>query len=353
MTRDYYAVLGVPRDASQEEIRAARRARLREAHPDANPGDPTAAERFDLICKAGEVLAHPERRRLYDDSLRGFTRGDAPGARMKCRTCDGSGAIGFIVCGWCEGLGRTGMGFTNRCADCEGTGRLPDPCFRCDGKGWRYTTPPPRRPAEEKPRPEPPPSGRTFYEVLGVAQDASAARISEAYRDIVRAEGKPIPERVKSAYRRIGDPRRRAGYDRGLGLPTKGRADDVDVHVSPRLARQGAASHAFTVPDRELCPNCEGVGRILLPCGNCQGRGYWRWGGAATRCDACRGRGTDERACFRCALSGWVDAARTVTCRIPSGAAENSRITVRDDLLGVATLRLRLALVPEFARRDR
>ncbi|MFD0687289.1 DnaJ domain-containing protein [Actinomadura fibrosa] len=346
--RDYYAVLGVPPDASAEQIRTARRSRLREAHPDANPGDPGAAERFDFICKVCEVLGDPERRRIYDQMLRGGADVGAQ-AHVRCGACAGSGAWGFLRCGMCDGLGRSRMGFSTDCPNCEGSGRVPDPCPRCDGKGWRAASRPARRPSA-------PPKKKTVqncYEILGVAPDATAREISERYKGLLREAAAQVPDRVRDAYRRIGDPRRRAGYDRGIGVsPSKGVAGEFDVHVSRRLAMEGAASHEFTVPDRDLCPACHGAGRVMLPCGTCQGRGYWQYGMATTKCDACNGKGTDERPCVDCALSGWVTAPRTLACTVPAASREDARITVRDELLGVVTLRLRLALVPGFVRED-
>ncbi len=64
--RDYYQVLGVPRDASAEDIKKRFRQLARETHPDANPDDPTAEERFREIAEAYEVLSDPERRARYD-----------------------------------------------------------------------------------------------------------------------------------------------------------------------------------------------------------------------------------------------------------------------------------------------
>jgi curved DNA-binding protein len=63
--RDYYEVLGVPRDASSEEIRSAYRRLARENHPDVNK-DPSAGERFSEIAEAYEVLRDPEKRERYD-----------------------------------------------------------------------------------------------------------------------------------------------------------------------------------------------------------------------------------------------------------------------------------------------
>lgn len=63
---DFYGLFGVPSDASADDIKKAYRRRARELHPDANPDDPTAEDRFKELARAYEVLSDPDQRARYD-----------------------------------------------------------------------------------------------------------------------------------------------------------------------------------------------------------------------------------------------------------------------------------------------
>ena len=63
---DYYKILGVPRGADEKEIKSAYRKLARKYHPDVNPGDKSAENRFKEVSEANEVLSDPEKRKFYD-----------------------------------------------------------------------------------------------------------------------------------------------------------------------------------------------------------------------------------------------------------------------------------------------
>lgn len=147
---DYYALLGVSRSASAEEIKRAYRQLARELHPDANPGDTAAHDRFKQISVAYETLSDPERRQRYDmfgaAGGRGGGAGD-PGAFF-------GGGLGDIFEAFFgdANAGRRGPSGPPRGADAEAVLdlsfeeavfgaerelrlRLPVTCTTCEGSG--------------------------------------------------------------------------------------------------------------------------------------------------------------------------------------------------------------------------
>jgi molecular chaperone DnaJ len=195
MKRDYYEVLGLKKRTSADEIKRAFRRLAQRYHPDKNPGDPTAEDRFKEVNEAYAVLSDPDKRRDYDrfghlirgegaagfegvgeafsdlfgDLFAGRKRRQSRGADLRysleisfeeaafgvekeialprfvaCATCSGSGAeppTESIPCRTCEGSGeiKAQQGFfsvARLCPECSGTGRkIEHPCSVCEGRG--------------------------------------------------------------------------------------------------------------------------------------------------------------------------------------------------------------------------
>jgi molecular chaperone DnaJ len=197
--RDYYEVLGINRDSSEDDIKKAYRRLAMKYHPDRNPDNPRAEEHFKEAKEAYEILTDPRKRTAYDQhghagvdpsmggaGAQGFTdafsdifgdlfgggRGHANvyrGADLRynleisleqaargtetkiriptmdvCETCHGSGAkpgTSPITCPTCNGHGQVRMqqGFFSiqqTCPKCHGSGKfIASPCVTCSGSG--------------------------------------------------------------------------------------------------------------------------------------------------------------------------------------------------------------------------
>lgn len=180
--RTYYEILGIGKFASDVEIKRAYKDLARKYHPDKNPGDDEAAERFALINEAYKVLSDEQERRKYNARISSIfnvssfnsvfgksnvakdfgkkarrveVRGqdievDLPvsvseaktghkyevGYKKGCRCgyCDATGAEALKKCDKCSGTGELNG---DRCDRCNGTGRVVDKkCDRCDGVGF-------------------------------------------------------------------------------------------------------------------------------------------------------------------------------------------------------------------------
>jgi len=117
MAADYYSILDVPRDASQADIQKAYRKKAREHHPDLNPDDEGAKDRFQNVQRAFDVLGDAEQRKLYDrygpdfEQMAHFQEG-APGggSRSQWRTGGGGGQYEDIDLSSIFGMGGGGGG---------------------------------------------------------------------------------------------------------------------------------------------------------------------------------------------------------------------------------------------------
>ncbi len=200
MPADYYALLGVERGASDDQIKRAYRARARELHPDRTGGDPDAEARFKEIGQAYEVLRDPERRARYDrygpdgvdggqggfgpfgsaagglgdlfDAFFGGAGGSRAGHAGPLRGADAEIVVeltlreavfgvrrdvtldGLVACATCGGSGARPGTSAIRCPECAGAGELRRvrqsilgqvvtavPCPRCQGLGEAVPTP--------------------------------------------------------------------------------------------------------------------------------------------------------------------------------------------------------------------
>src|SRR5437763_6563328 len=106
--KDYYELLGVKKSASAEDIRKAFRKLARKYHPDVNPGDKTAEEKFKAISEANDVLSDPKKRKIYDQIGFYSDNIDAATADAYARGGGQPGAGGFP--GGFPGAGQPGAG---------------------------------------------------------------------------------------------------------------------------------------------------------------------------------------------------------------------------------------------------
>ena len=160
--RDFYDVLEIPKNATEDEIKKAYRKMAMKYHPDRNPDNKASEEKFKEAKEAYEVLSDPQKKAAYDQyghaggdlrysmeiSLEEAAKGHETQIRIpgwtRCDVCDGNGAepgSKVETCTTCNGQGQVRMsqGFFSMqqtCPKCRGNGQfIPKPCKKCHGEG--------------------------------------------------------------------------------------------------------------------------------------------------------------------------------------------------------------------------
>ncbi len=231
--KDYYKVLGVPKDATEAEIKKAYRKLAREFHPDANKGDAKAEERFKEISEANDILSDAKRRKEYDEARTLFGNGGfrTPGG------AGGAGGFGFDL-GDLFGGGQGGPGTGGGAGGGFGGG-LGDVFGGLFNRGGGTTRTQPRR-----------------------GQDIES-EVTLSFNEAV--DGATVPLRMSSS------------------APCKACAGTGDKHGTPRVcptcvgtgqvSRGGGGGFSLTDP----CMECKGRGMIAQdPCEVCKGSGRAR-----------------------------------------------------------------------------
>ena len=228
-TKDFYAVLGVPSTATQDEIKKAYRKLAKKFHPDANANDQKAAEKFKEISEANTVLGDADKRKQYDDMRRlgafgGF--GDRPPRSASQRGPSGAGA-------------NPNVNFQD--FDIGGLGGLGDLFGSIFGGGARGQS-----------RPSGPQRGQNIETSLEIP-----------FRTAARGGKVPVELEVNEE----------CGTCRGTGA-----APGATMKICPECSGRGSVSFGqggFAV--NRPCPVCLGRGQVpSQPCGTCNGTGEVR-----------------------------------------------------------------------------
>lgn len=110
--KDYYGALGVKKNASAEEIRKAFRKLARKYHPDVNPGDKKAEEKFKEISEANDILSDPKKRKIYDQ-LGFYSDNIDPATAEAYARGGGQAGFGGYPGGYPGGFGGQGTQYGN------------------------------------------------------------------------------------------------------------------------------------------------------------------------------------------------------------------------------------------------
>jgi molecular chaperone DnaJ len=270
--KDYYGILGVKKNASADDIRKAFRKLARKYHPDVNPGDKSAEEKFKALSEANDVLSDPKKRKIYDQL--GFYSDNIDAAAAEAYARGGpTGAGGF---GGFPG-GQPGAGGQN---------------VHFDFGGFDFSD---------------------LFEGGGRGKKASSG--SGSFRDIFGSM--------------FGGGR--GGAAAAEGGPEPGTDLEYQVNVPFWTAIRGGVMR-LNITRLDTCTNCHGNGYLEAPgvCPQCKGSGQVTQTGGRMKfnvaCPRCNGTGKNISACPACRGEGAVSRTEPLEVRIKAGTRDGQRI---------------------------
>ena len=272
-TKDYYGALGVKKNATPDEIRKAFRKLARKYHPDVNPGDKTAEEKFKAISEANDVLSDPKKRKIYDQL--GFYSDNIDPAAAEAYARGGpTGAGGF---GGFPGGQQGGGG----------------------GQGAHFDF-----------------GGFDFSDMFeGGRGRAASTGTGGGFRDIFSSMfggGRGGPAVAEEG-------------------PELGSDLEYQVNVPFWMAIRGGVMR-LNITRRDTCSNCQGKGYLEQPgvCPECKGSGQVTQTGGRMKfnvtCPRCHGTGKNISTCPVCGGEGTVERSEPLEVRIKAGTRDGQRI---------------------------
>lgn len=271
--KDYYASLGVKKTASTDDIKKAFRKLARKYHPDVNPGDKTAEEKFKAISEANEVLSDPKKRKIYDQL--GFYSDNIDPAAAEAYARQG-GTPGGFPGGFPGGQPAGGS---------AGAGGV-----HFDFGGFDFSD---------------------LFEGGGRGKKTSSGG-GGGFRDI-----------FSSIFDRGGTAAQEG--------PEPGSDLEYQVHVPFWTAIRGGVMK-LNVARRDACSTCHGSGFVEQPgtCPQCHGKGTIEQTGGRMKfnvqCPRCHGTGKNIATCPTCHGEGTVERTEPLEVRIKAGTRDGQRI---------------------------
>src|ERR1700687_4486582 len=256
--KDYYEILGVKKSASADEIRKAFRKLARKYHPDVNPGDKSAEEKFKALSEANDVLSDPKKRKIYDQVGYYSDNIDPATAAAYARAGQSGG-----------GGGGGGGGFPSAQPGAAGQG-VP-----FDFGGFDFSD--------------------MFEGGRGGQRSAGAVGSSGGFRDIFSGM---FGGRGGAAQREGPEPGSDLEYQVNVPFWTAIRGGVMKLNITRQDACPSCHGNGYTEAPG-VCPQCHGKGTIEqtggrmkfnAPCPRCSGTGK-----NISPCAACHGEGVDRR----------------------------------------------------------